>query len=284
VHLQLQLAAPFDGPALLAALAAHAVPGLESVDNAAGTCTRLFASPAGPVLGTVSLGPAGTNLELETRDGAAASAVTAAVRRWLDLDLDPSAVAAVLGSDPRVGPLVEARPGLRIPGYVDGFEGAVCTILGQQVSLAAARTFAGRLVAAFGTGHASGLHAFPSPEGLASAGPDAVRAAIGLTGSRARTVCALAEACAGVLDISPDGDHHLIRRQLLRLPGIGPWSAEYLAMRALHDRNAFPEGDLLLRRALGLASIREVRAYGSAWAPLRAYAVFHLWTAHAYLP
>ena len=284
MHLRLQLTAPFAGPALLAALAAHAVPGLESVDTAGGTCTRLFASPAGPVLGTVSLGPAGTHLELETRDIAAASVVTAAVRRWLDLDLDPAAVIAVLGADPRVGPLVTARPGLRIPGYVDGFEGAVCTVLGQQVSLAAARTFAGRLVAAFGTGHPSGLHAFPSPEGLAAAGPGAVRAAVGLTGSRARTVHALAEACAAGLDISPEGDHRLVRRELLKLPGVGPWTADYLAMRALHDRNAFPEGDLVLRRALGLESIKEVSAHGSAWSPLRAYAVFHLWTAHAYLP
>lgn len=269
---------------MLADLAAHAVPGLESVDAAAGTCTRLYASAAGPVLGTVSLGPAGGELELETRDTAEAAAVTSAVRRWLDLDLEPAAVSAVLGADPRIGPLVAARPGLRIPGYVDGFEGAVCTVLGQQVSLAAARTFAGRLVAAFGTGHPSGLHSFPSPEGLASAGSDAIRAAVGLTGSRARTVHALAEACAAGLDISPEGDHCLIRHELLKLPGIGPWTADYLAMRALHDRDAFPEGDLVLRRALGLGSVKEVRAHGSAWSPLRAYAVFHLWTAHAYLP
>lgn len=269
---------------MLAALAAHAVPGLESVDAAAGTCTRLFASPAGPVLGTVSLGPAGGELALETRDPATAAAVTSAVRRWLDLDLEPAAVSAVLGADPRIGPLVAARPGLRIPGYVDGFEGAVCTVLGQQVSLAAARTFAGRLVAAFGTDHPSGLYEFPSPERLSAAGPDAVRAMVGLTGSRARTVHALAEACAAGLGILPEGDHRLIRHELLKLPGIGPWTADYLAMRALHDRDAFPEGDLVLRRSLGLESVKEVRAHGRAWSPLRAYAVFHLWTAHAYLP
>ncbi|EMY34713.1 DNA-3-methyladenine glycosylase ii [Arthrobacter crystallopoietes BAB-32] len=282
--MRLPVTGPFDGTALLAALAAHAVPGLEEVDTFAGTCTRLFDSPAGPLAGSVRIEPDGVQLDLDTGDASAISTITTAVRRWLDLDLEPYRVVTALGADPLVGPLVAARPGLRIPGYLDGFEGAVCTVLGQQVSLPAARTFAGRLVAAFGTGHPSGLRSFPAPERLAAAGPDAIQAAVGLTGARARTVQALAEACADGLAISPDADHALIRRQLLRLPGIGPWTADYLAMRALHDRNAFPEGDLVLRRALGASSLKEVRAHGSSWTPLRAYAVFHLWTDHAYIP
>jgi len=282
--MQLPVTGPFDGTALQAALAAHAVPGLEAVDTAAGTCTRLFDSPAGSVPGTVRIQPDGVQLALDTGEASVLSVITTAVRRWLDLDLDPSRVAAALGADPLVGPLVAARPGLRIPGYLDGFEGAVCTVLGQQVSLPAARTFAGRLVAAFGTAHPSGLRGFPAPARLAAAGPEAIQSAVRLTNARSRTVQALAEACADGLAISPDGDHSLIRRRLLGLPGIGPWTAEYLAMRALHDRDAFPEGDLVLQRALGAGSVKEVRAHGSSWTPLRAYAVFHLWTAHAYMP
>jgi AraC family transcriptional regulator of adaptative response / DNA-3-methyladenine glycosylase II len=210
--------------------------------------------------------------------------VAAAVRRLLDLDTEPARIAAVLGSDPVAGPLVRLRPGLRILGYADGFEGAVLTVLGQQVSLAAARTFAGRLVEAFGTAGPGGLRLFPDPDALAAAGPEAVRAAVGLTGARARTVHALAAACADGLRIEPGGDHAWIRSRLLALPGIGPWTVEYLAMRALRDPDAFPEGDLALRRALGAGSAQEVRAAGRRWSPLRAYAVFHLWTSHAYLP
>ncbi|MCG2623313.1 3-methyladenine DNA glycosylase 2 [Arthrobacter sp. I2-34] len=275
---------PFDAEAALAALAAHAVPGVERTDLGAGTFTRLFPAPGGPVPATIGLRGGGLRLTLHDGDEAATGAVAAAVRRLLDLDTDPARIAAVLGSDPAVGPLVRLRPGLRILGHADGFEGAILTVLGQQVSLAAARTFAGRLVDAFGAVGPAGLRLFPGPETLAAAGPEAVRAAVGLTGARARTVHALAAACADGLRIEPGGDHALIRRRLLGLPGIGPWTVEYLAMRALRDPDAFPDGDLVLRRALGAGSVQEVRAAGRRWSPLRAYAVFHLWTGHAYLP
>jgi 3-methyladenine DNA glycosylase/8-oxoguanine DNA glycosylase len=207
------------------------------------------------------------------------------VRGWLGLDADVSRVAEVLGTDPLLGPLVAARPGLRIMGYADGFEGAVCTVLGQQVSLAAARTFAARLVAGFGAAgrDRAGLRLFPGAAELAAAGPDAIRAAVGLTGPRARTVHALAAACADGLRIDAGGDHAAIRARLLALPGIGPWTVEYLAMRALRDPDAFPDGDLVLRRALGAGSAKEVRQAAEAWSPLRAYAAFHLWTHQAYL-
>ena len=275
---------PFGAEAALAALAAHAVPGVERTDLGAGTHTRLFPAPGGPVPATIGLRGGSVRLTLHGGDGAAAGSVAAAVRRLLDLDADPARIAAVLGSDPVVGPLVRRRPGLRVLGYADGFEGAVLAILGQQVSLAAARTFAGRLADAFGAAGPAGLRLFPGPETLAAAGPEEVRAAVGLTGARARTVHALAAACADGLRIEPGGDHMLIRRRLLGLPGIGPWTVEYLAMRALRDPDAFPEGDLVLRRALGAGSVQEVRAAGRRWSPLRAYAVFHLWTGHAYLP
>jgi AraC family transcriptional regulator, regulatory protein of adaptative response / DNA-3-methyladenine glycosylase II len=284
VEVALDVLPPFDAGAALAALAAHAVPGLEATDLEAGTHTRLFATPSGPVTGTVRFGTGGPSLAVETGDPATAAEITTAVRRWLDLDTDPGRVSGVLGQDPLIGPLLAARPGLRIPGYLDGFEGAVCTVLGQQVSLAAARTFTGRLVSTFGSPGPAGLHLFPTPSTLAAAGTERIQKAIGLTGARARTVQALAEACADGLAIDPAGDHAGIRRRLLSLPGIGPWTVDYLAMRALRDPDAYPEGDLVLKRALGARSVKEVRAHGEPWRPLRAYAVFQLWTAAAYMP
>ncbi|AUI49976.1 DNA-3-methyladenine glycosylase family protein [Arthrobacter crystallopoietes] len=283
MEVALEVLPPYDAGAALAALAAHAVPGLETTDLAAGTHTRLFATSSGPVVGTVRLGPGAPSLVLESVDPATNAEITTAVRRWLDLDTDPETVRGVLGQDPLVGPLLAARPGLRIPGYLDGFEGAACTVLGQQVSLAAARTFAGRLVSAFGSPGPAGLYLFPTPSTLAGAGAERIQQAVGLTGARSRTIHALAVACADGLAIDPEGDHAGIRRRLLALPGIGPWTVDYLAMRALRDRNAYPEGDLVLKRALGASSVQEVRAHGEAWRPLRAYAVFQLWTAAAYI-
>jgi DNA-3-methyladenine glycosylase II/AraC family transcriptional regulator of adaptative response / DNA-3-methyladenine glycosylase II len=205
------------------------------------------------------------------------------VRRWLDLEVNPAEVTGILGADPLVGPLVAARPGLRVLGHVDGFEAAAVTVLGQQVSLAAARTFAGRLVAAFGEPAPQGLRAFPRPEALAAAAPEELRGAVGITGARARTLQALAAACADGLDIGPGADPREVRRRLLDLPGIGPWTADYLALRALGDRDAFPATDLVLRRALGGLVPAAAVALAEKWRPLRAYAVTHLWTAHAYL-
>jgi len=287
VETVLPVPGPFDPAAVLGALAAHAVPGLESVDPAAGTCTRLFDAGGVPVRATIGLGADAISLRTAAEAGAgsgrSAVQLVEAVRNWLGLDADMALVTDVLGADPLLGPLVAARPGLRILGYADGFEGAVLTVLGQQVSLAAARTFAGRLVAAFGAAGTDGLRLFPRPATLAAAGAETIRVAVGLTGARARTVHALAAACADGLRIDAGGDHAAIRARLLALPGIGPWTVEYLAMRALRDPDAFPEGDLVLRRALGAGSVQEVRAAGSRWIPLRAYAVFHLWTRHAYL-
>ncbi|MGW6172586.1 DNA-3-methyladenine glycosylase family protein [Arthrobacter sp. NPDC055138] len=283
MQVNLPLAPPFDVSAALAALAAHAVPGLERVDPAAGTCSRLFNTGAGPVPVTATLSPDSVSLKVGSNSPAILAEITTAVRGWLDLELEPERVAAMLGADAVVGPLVAARPGLRILGYPDGFEGAVSAVVGQQVSLAAARTFTGRLVSAFGS-PLGDLAFFPTAETLAAAGPDAIREAVGLTNARARTVLALAEACADGLRITPDADHADTRRRLLALPGIGPWTVEYLAIRALHDRDAYPEGDLVLQRALGVKTAKQAREIGQAWAPVRAYAVFHLWTASAYLP
>ncbi|WP_341358196.1 AlkA N-terminal domain-containing protein [Georgenia sp. M64] len=290
VDVLLPAATPLAVGPLLAALAAHAVPGLEEVDPAAGSVRRTVPGAHGPAAVSLRITPTAVRAEIELAHPGDGDAVVARLRRWFDLDTDVAAVDVHLAKDAALAPLVAARPGLRVLGHVDGFEAAVTTVLGQQVSLAAARTFAARLVAALGgpvpgtaTSGGGGLRTFPSPEVLADAGPSALREVTGVTGNRARTLHALATVCAAGLRIDPDQDPGATRAALLAVPGVGPWTAEYLALRAMGDRDALPSGDLVLRRALGGASAAETVAAARAWRPWRAYAVTHLWTAAAYL-
>lgn len=276
--LRLDHRAPFEADALERMLGTHVVPGLERRDAAG--LTRVVPAPGGPAVVTVDLrahpGAVGATVRGCGEGDLPALAVT--LRRWLDLDADPAAVGAVLSADPLLAPLVAARPGLRVPGATDGFETAALTILGQQVSLAAARTFAGRLVAAFGAPVADGLRAFPAAAALAGAGPDRLRDATGVTGARARSLHALSVAVAGGLRLAHGADGPGTRAALLALPGVGPWTADYIAVRVLGDADAYPAGDLVLRRALGVRTAAEAQARAEAWRPYRAYALVHLWT------
>ncbi|NMR21377.1 DNA-3-methyladenine glycosylase 2 family protein [Cellulomonas fimi] len=278
----LGLTEPFaHGPAL-AVLAAHAVAGCEVVDVAAGTHRRLVAGAHGPVAVTIALGATAVELTVESDEDADVRAAVGAVRTYLDLDLDPADVIAVLGVDPVVGHLVRTTPGLRVIGHPDGFEAGCTTILGQQVSLAAARTFVARLAAAYGRPGPGGLRQFPAPGDVAARTPAEIQAAVRVPAARARTLHAFATACADGLRLDAQGDHADIRRRLLALPGVGPWTVEYLAVRLLRDQDAFPAGDLVLRRALGVPDARAAAETARSWSPLRAYALFHLWTEAAY--
>jgi AraC family transcriptional regulator of adaptative response / DNA-3-methyladenine glycosylase II len=171
---------------------------------------------------------------------------------------------------------VRAYPGLRVPGALDPFELAVRAVLGQQVSVAAARTLAGRVAAKFGAPLGS-LLLFPDAPALAAAS-EAEIAAIGLPRTRARTLRELARACAGgALSLSATTPLDVVTSTLQDLPGVGPWTAQYIAMRALRHPDAFPAGDLGVRKALGGATESRVRARAEPWRPWRAYAVMHLW-------
>jgi AraC family transcriptional regulator of adaptative response / DNA-3-methyladenine glycosylase II len=214
------------------------------------------------------------------------TAIADIVRRWLDLDADPEGSGAALARDPALRPLVAARPGIRVPGAVDGFELAVRAVLGQQITVRGARTLAGRIVQRAGTPIAGGpdgiTHTFPTAADLAATSLDG----LGLTGSRIATLHRLSElVAAGTLDLSGTGDPEGTRATLLAIPGVGPWTVAYVAMRALRDPDAFPATDLGVRRgfeALGLeASPAAIDARAERWRPFRAYAAMLLWTAAA---
>ena len=205
-------------------------------------------------------------------------------RRLLDLDADPVAIASVLASDPLLAPLVTAHPGLRVPGCVDGTEIVVRAVLGQQISVAAARTHAARLVERHGEPLAapegSLTHVFPTAGAVAEAGDDA----LAMPERRRQTLRGVCAALRdGLVELNPGADREHARRDLLALPGIGPWTVEYVAMRALGDPDAFPAGDLGVLhglRALGVeAGAREAERRSQAWRPFRAYTVLHLWRA-----
>ncbi|RHA44231.1 DNA-3-methyladenine glycosylase 2 family protein [Cellulomonas rhizosphaerae] len=272
---------PLDPGPLLGSLRAHAVPGVEEVDVDAGTVRRAVRLADGPTVVEARL--AADRVEIRVIEGSASDDELAALAtRWFGLADDVAAVGRHFADDPVLAPLVAARPRLRILGHPDGFEAAVQTVLGQQVSLAAARTFTGRFAAAFGMPGPGGFTVFPTPSAVVGRDADEVQAAVRVTGARARTLVALARACADGLDLAPGIDLADVRARLLALPGIGPWTVEYLALRVLGDRDAFPAGDLVLRRALDVPDTRAVDEAGRPWAPLRAFAAQHLWTVTAY--
>jgi AraC family transcriptional regulator of adaptative response / DNA-3-methyladenine glycosylase II len=192
-----------------------------------------------------------------------------------DLACDPAEIAAALGA------LAAARPGLRLPGAFDGFEIAVRAILGQQITVAAARTLAGRFAAAFGeactTPDANLDRLFPSATMVASLQSSDI-AVLGIISARANAIIALARAiAAGELDLRPGAAVDATIRDLRSMPGIGEWTAQYIAMRALHWPDAFPVSDLVLRRAAGGLTTAQLKQAAESWRPWRSYAAMHLW-------
>jgi len=274
---------PLDWSGLLGFLAPRATPGVEAV--AGGVYRRTIG--LGDAAGTIEVRAAAgePHLVMRVRRRRLPEVVERA-RRLFDLDADPVRIADHLARSPELAPLVARRPGLRVPGAWDAFELAVRAVLGQQVTVRGATTLAGRLVRAFGRPldrAEDGLtHLFPRPEALA----DTDLASIGLPRARAATIRGLARAVARgelVLDASRGLEDAVAR--LAAVPGIGAWTAHYIAMRALGEPDAFPAADLGLRRALGngagpLAPAR-VAERAEAWRPWRAYAAMHLWTALA---
>ena len=267
---------------LLAFLTARAIPGIEAVRG--GTYHRSLRLPHGA--GVVALSDGGARVEatLWLDDPRDLDVAVAHCRCLLDLDADPEAILATLAGDPIIGPLVAAAPGRRVPGHVDGVELAVRAVLGQQVSVPGAATLGGRLVAQYGERldcpRAGVTHVFPSAERLARADPQQLP----MPRSRGQALVALAAALASG-QVSLQGDVALgeVRAQLLAIPGIGPWTAGYIGMRVLGDRDVFLPTDLGVRRALRALGCDErpagAEAVAELWRPYRAYAMLHLWAA-----
>ena len=286
LELRLPLRAPFAGRELAAFLGARAIPGVEEVVD---RCyRRVVSTGAAPSVLELDLAPAPAHvlLRLSVPEPTALVGVVAAARRLLDLDADPAAVDEVLARDPLLEPFVVARPGLRLAGSYDPWETAVRAVLGQQVTVAAARTLAGRLVARLGAPlvEPSGAltHAFPPPERIAAASVEEI-GALGMPARRASTLRTLAAAVAAG-DVALDGaDPDRAAAALGALPGIGPWTVSYLRLRALGDPDALPETDLGLRRGLERAGVpgdpAAARARAERWRPFRGYGLVHVWTA-----
>lgn len=306
---RVEAAGPFDHRAALTTLAAHVVDGLHHLDLETGTFTRWVQIEDAQHLVFTRLEPGGASLETPSADPAVLDALADLTAHWFDLAADLGPVDAHLGADPLFAAQVRERPGLRITRFRRPFEAVVCTVLGQQVSLAAGQLFAARLVAAHGTiprseergptgadprresaeptrsgagptnasagdvGEPVPLRAFPAPAALAEVPLEELRATIGLTGSRARTVHEVAVLCAeqGGGAVLP------AREALAAVHGIGAWTLDHLALRAGTDADAYPAGDAVLRRTLAALDPSADAARISSWSPYRGYAATRLW-------
>ena len=298
VALRLPYRAPLHAAALMEFLTARAIPGVESVvDGRYSRCLRL---PHGPGRVELAITPDHVDALLQLADLRDLGPAVARCRRLLDLDADPVAVDAVLGRDPLLAASVAKEPGVRVPGAVDGFEVAVRAVVGQQISVAGARTVLQRLVAATaskiqlsgedsefsrdshrsagaaGAAGAAAVEAFPAADEVVEAPDDA----FGMPAARRATIRALATAVAdGRLRLDPGADRDETHARLLEIPGIGEWTARYVALRALGDPDVLMDTDLGVRRgaaALGLPSDLAGHAR-EHWAPWRSYATVRLW-------
>jgi len=284
VILKLAFRPPYDWNQVRDFLAAHAIPGVERVDEHG--YSRTLRGDDGPSLIWVRPleGEAALELRVRGAEPAALFQISSAARRVFDTSADPARTMLAFRSDPLLGPLVTRHPGLRIPGSWDAFECAVCAIVGQNVTIASGRTLVARIVERTRQrikNHGTNLTSlFPTPTALAKAD----LSGLGLAKTR---VAALQELCGAVLQGKLDFglSTECVLAALSKLRGIGPSTAEYVALRALGEPDAFPSTDPDLRDIAGLANRRlsasELQVRAEAWRPWRGYAALHLWTAAA---
>ena len=283
--LELPFKAPFDWPRLLRFFGGRATPGVEAVEDGAYRRAIDWAGDSGTL--SVRLHPRKRCLvaSIEGPVSRHADALAIPIAKMFDLRADPKKIGAELSADPWLAPLIEAVPGLRVPGAWSGFELVVRAIVGQQVSVKAATTIIGRLVQRAGERidghpHENTGWRFPTPSALAAVD----LAQIGMPGKRVAALQGFAHAVAtGDVPVDSDlADANSLRAALLALPGIGPWTVEYVAMRAWRDADAWPAWDLVLMQSItardpSLVRPTQQRARTDAWRPWRAYAAMHLW-------
>ena len=289
VVLTVAYASPYDWESITRFLAARAIPGVECVDDHG--CyqrTIVLDGARGTLRVGADLKRNCLTVEINFPHVEALATIVNRVRQIFDLALDPIAVGNQLARDARLKPLLIARPGLRVPGAWDGFELAVRAILGQQITVSAATKLAGKLVAVFGdpiaiAGNDKLRYTFPTPQKLCAVD----LGALGMPAARSKALSALAIAAAADTQLfAPKPSLNAALTAMRALPGIGEWTAQYIAMRAFREPDAFPTGDIGLLRAMADAAGRrpsaiELQACAEAWRPWRAYAALHLWTAGA---
>ena len=287
VSLKLRYRPPYDWGAMLAFLAARAIPGMELIESGAYARVVQIDGELGSVRVAQAKGEDALAVEVRFPRLSSLPVIIAGVRRVFDLAADPQAINDHLSRDPALAPLIEARPGLRAPGGWDGFELAVRAVLGQQVTVGAAIGLAGKLVETYGdpapasaTGDPRLNRAFPRPERLA-----AEDLPLPMPGARRKALSGLAAAVAadpGLLGLDRSLEDAVAK--LKALPGVGEWTAQYIALRGMREPDAFPAADVGLMRALADAegvrpSAQELLARAERWRPWRAYAAQHLWSA-----
>jgi AraC family transcriptional regulator, regulatory protein of adaptative response / DNA-3-methyladenine glycosylase II len=281
LHCQLEFRPPLAWESLLAYLGARAIPGIEMVDRTHYRRTVGIGEHEGWIGVTQAKGARTLDLDISPSLVPVISAVVLRVKRLFDLGADPEAVSAQLGQDPLLGAAVRRIPGLRVPGAFDGFELAVRAILGQQVSIRSATTLARRWAQRYGqpivTPYAGLDRLAPTPAGIAALGDEEI-AALGIVGARARAIVELARrVAAGELSLGYSPRIEASIEALRSIPGVGAWTAEYIAMRALQWPDAFPGGDLVLRRVARMSE-SQLRSRAQAWRPWRSYAAHYLWS------
>ena len=280
--IRLRYEPPYDFPALLGFFSKRAIPGIEHVDER--SYRRLFtlADQVGELAVTPAARGHALDLHIDFADSTHVLDIVARVRRMFDLDADITAINAHLSRRRPLKTCVEHHPGQRLPGGWDGFEIAIRAVLGQQVTVAAARTLTERVVRKFGheikTPRGEKVYLFPKPDVLA----DADLSGLGITGARIATLRAIASGVRdGRVDFRADRPLAEFVRMWTALPGIGDWTAHYLAMRGLAHADAFPAADIILRKAVARdgkpVATRMLEEMSQAWRPYRAYAVLHLW-------
>jgi len=276
---RLPFRAPYDWERMARFLARRAIPGVEAVRPDAYRRTVQVADAHAVIEVRPRLDEHHFQLRIPVSLSSHLGWISERIRALFDLDADPMEISKQLAGDPFLRKRVRAHPGLRVPGAWDGFELGVRAILGQQVSVKGASTLAGRMVSTYGrvrdpAADADLRHLFPEPKRIARAR----LARIGLTSGRARAVRALARAVEREeLQLDGAADPEVMKTRLLRLPGVGEWTAGYVAMRALRDPDALPAGDLGLRRALEVPA-RHLEGRCEGWRPWRAYGAMHVWT------
>lgn len=279
--LQLAYRPPFDWTALLAFLRARSLAGVESVTDDAYLRTVQLGTHRGWIRVRHRAERHALTVELARELVPALPALLGRLRALFDLSARPDLIAARLGRHEALASVLARHPGIRVPGAFDGFELAVRAILGQQVTVAAATTLAGRFAHAFGepspTPFGMLTHRAPTAERIARTSVDAITA-LGVVGARARSIVALAsEVASGRLALEPGADPERMIAQLVALPGIGAWTAHYIAMRAMRWPDAFPREDMVLRKALGGVTGTQAERVADAWRPWRSYAAMLLW-------